>query len=64
MMEMASQWPAEVQSPDASILNLPKNSHKEDVWVEPELMAEIQYASITANDIYREPIFLKLLDHK
>ena len=27
-------------------------------WVVPSLIAEVQYASITANDTYREPVFL------
>jgi len=30
------------------------------VWVEPKLMCEVQYASITSDGILREPVFLRL----
>lgn len=30
------------------------------IWVEPKLVCEIEYASITENDTYREPVFVRL----
>ena len=30
------------------------------VWVEPKLMCEIEYASLSSNGTYREPVFIKL----
>ena len=32
-------------------------------WVEPRLNCEIQYASMTANKTYREPVFLRLIEN-
>ncbi|HXH18823.1 MAG TPA: non-homologous end-joining DNA ligase, partial [Chitinophagales bacterium] len=29
-------------------------------WIEPKLICEIQYSSLTENGIYREPVFLRL----
>ena len=29
-------------------------------WIEPKLMCEIQYSSLTENGIYREPVFLRM----
>lgn len=29
-------------------------------WIEPKLWCEIQYASITPNDTYREPVFIRM----
>jgi len=29
-------------------------------WIEPKLICEIQYSSMTENDIYREPVFLRM----
>lgn len=29
-------------------------------WIEPKLVCEIEYASITANHAYREPVFLRM----
>lgn len=40
-----------------------KNKLKDDkisVWVEPQLWCEIQYASITKDGVFREPVFVKL----
>lgn len=33
---------------------------KQSVWIEPKLIAEIQYASMTRDGAYREPVFLRL----
>jgi ATP-dependent DNA ligase len=33
---------------------------KSSVWVKPHLMAEISYASRTANGMFREPVFVRL----
>ncbi len=30
------------------------------VWVEPRLVCEVQYASVTKNGTLREPVFLRL----
>ncbi len=35
--------------------------HANTVWAEPRLICEIQYASLTENQTYREPVFLRLL---
>ena len=32
----------------------------ETTWIEPKLYCEVQYASITKNGTYREPVFLRL----
>jgi len=32
------------------------------VWVEPVLSCEVQFASITDNGTYREPVFIKMND--
>ncbi len=32
------------------------------VWIEPVYRCEIQYASLTPNGTYREPVFVKLID--
>jgi bifunctional non-homologous end joining protein LigD len=33
---------------------------KDSVWLEPKLMCEVQYASLTPNGALREPVFLRL----
>jgi bifunctional non-homologous end joining protein LigD len=33
---------------------------KGSVWVEPKLMCEVQYASITQDGMLREPVFIRL----
>lgn len=33
---------------------------KRTQWIKPEIRCEIQYASITANSTFREPVFLKM----
>jgi DNA ligase D-like protein (predicted ligase) len=33
---------------------------KDSVWLEPKLMCEVQYASLTPNGTLREPVFLRL----
>jgi len=33
---------------------------KSTVWIEPKLFCEIEYASLTKNNTYREPVFLRL----
>jgi ATP-dependent DNA ligase len=33
---------------------------KQSVWVEPKLICEIQYASMTKDGAYREPVFVRL----
>ncbi len=30
------------------------------VWIEPKLFCEVQYASMTPNGTYREPVFVRL----
>jgi bifunctional non-homologous end joining protein LigD len=35
---------------------------KATTWIEPRLKCEIQYASMTDNGSFREPVFIKLLD--
>jgi len=37
---------------------------KDTVWMRPELMCEIRYASMTNNDTFREPIFVKMIKAK
>ncbi len=32
------------------------------VWIKPEYQCEISYASMTSNDTYREPVFVKLIE--
>lgn len=34
----------------------------ETTWIEPRLVCEVQYASITKNGTYREPVFLRIKD--
>jgi len=34
--------------------------HASTIWVNPELYCEIKYSSITNNNTYREPVFLRL----
>lgn len=34
----------------------------ETTWIEPELSCEVQYASITKNGTFREPVFVRLLN--
>ncbi len=33
---------------------------KESVWIEPALMVEISYVSITADGLFREPVFIRM----
>jgi bifunctional non-homologous end joining protein LigD len=33
---------------------------KQTIWVEPKLICEIQYSSITPDGYYREGVFLRL----
>ncbi|MCA6078884.1 non-homologous end-joining DNA ligase [Fulvivirga sedimenti] len=57
MKEVRSQL-HEVNEPEAdNIENLPK-SRPDDVWVKPEIMVEIRYASITGKGIFREPVYV------
>lgn len=35
---------------------------KDTVWMRPELLCEIKYASLTNNGGYREPVFIKLIE--
>ncbi len=35
---------------------------KDSVWLKPELLCEIQFASLSSTGTYREPVFLKLID--
>ncbi len=32
------------------------------VWLEPMLWCEVQFASITGNNTFREPVFIKIID--
>ncbi len=42
----------EIQTPDDPVTT----------WLEPKVTCEIEYASITNNDTYREPVFLRLIE--
>ena len=33
---------------------------KDSVWLEPKLVCEVQYASLTPNGTLREPVFVRL----
>ena len=33
---------------------------KTSKWIEPKLVAEISYAKITADKMFREPVFVRL----
>ena len=33
---------------------------RDSVWLEPKLMCEVQYASLTPNGTLREPVFVRL----
>jgi len=33
---------------------------KVTTWIEPELITEVSYASVTADKIFREPVFVRL----
>ncbi len=33
-------------------------------WIQPKLKCEIQYASMSANDTYREPVFIRLINEE
>lgn len=37
---------------------------QETTWIEPELKCEIQYASLTPNGTFREPVFVKLIEEE
>jgi len=39
-----------------SLENPPRNTNR-DVWVKPELIVKVNYASITKNGTFREPVF-------
>jgi len=45
-----------VSPPGVDRLQDPKNS----TWIQPAMICEVQYASITKNGTYREPVFLRL----
>ncbi len=34
--------------------------NKNTTWIEPKLICELEYASITPNDTFREPVFIRL----
>ncbi len=37
---------------------------RNSVWLKPEILCEIQYASLSSTGTYREPVFVKLIDKK
>lgn len=45
-----TKWPIKEKTPDDS----------RTVWVEPRLMCEVEYASLTSEGLLREPVFLRL----
>ena len=53
----------------ASLKNIPEASRVVDekpldnantTWIQPDLYCEVEYASITPNGTYREPVFIRL----
>ena len=62
MKEIIHCLPQTVEHPDENILNLPRST-RNDTWVAPGQMAAVKYASLTGKGIYREPVFIKLIDH-
>lgn len=51
----------EVRQVDKYIEN---NIDKETIWLEPKLKCEIVYASMSSNDTFREPVFVKLKEEE
>lgn len=47
----------EVKKPIQVIIEDEKNT----VWIQPEYSCELKYASMSSNDTYREPVFVKLI---
>ncbi|GIV35804.1 MAG: multifunctional non-homologous end joining protein LigD [Cyclobacteriaceae bacterium] len=41
-------------------VRLPVPGEKDSIWIEPALMVEISYASTTADNLFREPVFVRL----
>lgn len=38
------------------------DEERTSVWIDPPVLCEVEYASITNNDTFREPVFLKLIE--
>jgi bifunctional non-homologous end joining protein LigD len=34
------------------------------VWIEPKYCCKIQFASMTPNNTYREPVFIEIFEHR
>jgi len=59
-MKMLLEEFASYVSPTKTFADKTDDEHS-SVWLKPELQCEIQYASLSSNGTYREPVFLQLL---
>ncbi len=50
----------EVKHPDQTLMQHIPKSNSDDVWVKPEVLAEVQYASVTAKGMFREPVLIAI----
>lgn len=59
MLKNLAQIMSSIPKTDKLVTDKIEEEHK-TVWIEPVLSCEIEYASLSSNGTYREPVFIKL----